>query len=314
MSTDYARQWSLPVTQAFLDDIPLPLSIFRPDGLLIGANHASEAFWGVSRATSLGKFNALDSAQANEKHLRETFAQVIQGEHVTSKPTRYDTTRMGVAYDKARIIWAVTTFCPMRDQDGHTSYVMALVNDVTAQMEQTQIIDAARQEIEQQRETIRMLATPVAQVWEGILTVPIQGALDAERAMAMTENLLEAIVAHQAEQVILDITGVPVVDTQVANYLLTAAHACHLLGSEVALVGISSSIAQTIVHLGVDLSGIITHTNLQAGIAWALKRQGLVVQHHTALRCLSPAPIGSAAVDTEPTRRGSRDQQRRRHQ
>jgi rsbT co-antagonist protein RsbR len=179
----------------------------------------------------------------------------------------------------------------MHDQDGHTSYVMALVNDVTAQMEQTQIIDAARQEIEQQRETIRTLATPVAQVWEGILTVPIQGALDAERAMAMTENLLEAIVAHQAEQVILDITGVPVVDTQVANYLLTAAHACHLLGSEVALVGISSSIAQTIVHLGVDLSGIITHTNLQAGIAWALKRQGLVVQHHAACAAL---PVANA--------------------
>jgi rsbT co-antagonist protein RsbR len=93
----------------------------------------------------------------------------------------------------------------------------------------------------------------------------------------ITENLLEAIVRYQADIVILDITGVPVVDTQVANYLVTTTSACKLLGSRVVLVGIGGAIAQAMVHLGVDLSGIVTLANLQAGIAWTFDQLGLQV-------------------------------------
>ncbi|NJM07874.1 STAS domain-containing protein [Candidatus Gracilibacteria bacterium] len=101
--------------------------------------------------------------------------------------------------------------------------------------------------------------------------------LDARRAIFVTENLLEAIVAHQCDIVIIDITGVPIVDTAAASSLLMTARAVALLGSRVVLVGVSAEVAQTLVHLGVDLSLFEIHANLQAGVAWAFAQLGLRV-------------------------------------
>ncbi|MFP4440302.1 MAG: STAS domain-containing protein [Chloroflexaceae bacterium] len=104
--------------------------------------------------------------------------------------------------------------------------------------------------------------------------MPLIGTIDSQRAQQVMEALLEGVAQHQADLVILDITGVSVVDTQVAQAFIQAAQAVRLLGAQVMLTGIQSQIAQTLVHLGVDLSGIQTQGSLQAGIAAALtKRQ-----------------------------------------
>ena len=133
--------------------------------------------------------------------------------------------------------------------------------------------------IAEQRQTISELQTPVIEVWEGILALPIIGSVDTARAQQMTEALLQKIVDASAEIVILDITAVPVVDTAVARHLLETVSAARLLGAEVMVVGLSARTAMTLVHLGVELSGVTTRTTMARGLQLAFDRLGLKVVH-----------------------------------
>jgi rsbT co-antagonist protein RsbR len=128
-----------------------------------------------------------------------------------------------------------------------------------------------------QEARIRELSSPIIPLYNGILVLPLVGAIDSHRAGQIMESLLSGISDQQADVVIMDITGVPVVDTSVANYLLLAARAARLLGAQIILVGISAEVAQTITQLGADLSSIITRANLQSGIEYALGVLGLAI-------------------------------------
>jgi rsbT co-antagonist protein RsbR len=133
------------------------------------------------------------------------------------------------------------------------------------------------QALEDQSRLIRELSSPIVPIHEGVLVLPLVGTIDSHRATQIMESVLEQIVAYQAEVVILDITGVPVVDTNVANHLIQMARAVKLLGAQVVLVGIGAEIAQTIVQLGVELHDVTTRANLQAGIEYALAGQGFAI-------------------------------------
>jgi len=137
--------------------------------------------------------------------------------------------------------------------------------------------DRLAETIDQQRQTISELQTPVIQVWDRILALPIVGGLDTARTQEMNEALLQKIVDTGAEIVIVDITAVPVVDTAVAKHLLETVAAARLLGSEVLMVGLSTRTAITLVHLGVDLSSVITRTTMAKGLELAFARLGLEV-------------------------------------
>lgn len=137
---------------------------------------------------------------------------------------------------------------------------------------------AARDQMMQEKvDQVRELSTPIMPIYPGILVLPLIGTIDHTRAGQIMETLLEGISSYQADTVIMDITGVTVVDTDVANYLLQAARAARLLGSQVILVGISSAIAQTMVHLGVGLATVTTRANLQDGIEYALSLQDMAI-------------------------------------
>jgi rsbT co-antagonist protein RsbR len=125
----------------------------------------------------------------------------------------------------------------------------------------------------QQREMLE-LSTPVVKLWEGILALPMIGTLDSARTQVVMENLLQKVVETGAQIAILDITGVPTVDTLVAQHLLKTVTALRLMGAECIISGVRPQIAQTIVHLGVDLQGVTTKANLADALALALKRTG----------------------------------------
>ena len=125
--------------------------------------------------------------------------------------------------------------------------------------------------------TVRELSSPVIQVWENVLVMPLVGAIDSARAARITEDLLTGIIKYQAEIVIIEITGVPVVDTSVANHLIQTIKAAALLGAKCVVVGISSEVAQSLINLGVDLSRVVTRSNLQAGVRYAMQMMGLEV-------------------------------------
>jgi rsbT co-antagonist protein RsbR len=137
----------------------------------------------------------------------------------------------------------------------------------------------SREEIinRQQREMLE-LSTPVVKLWDGILALPMIGTLDSARTQVVMENLLQKVVETGAQIAILDITGVPTVDTLVAQHLLKTVTALRLMGAECIISGVRPQIAQTIVHLGVDLQGVTTKANLADALALALKRTGGVLK------------------------------------
>ena len=137
-----------------------------------------------------------------------------------------------------------------------------------------EVYQRAREEViaRQQRE-ITELSTPVVKLWDGILALPLIGTLDSERTQVVMENLLQNIVDLNAEIAIIDITGVPTVDTLVAQHLLKTIAAARLMGADCIISGIRPQIAQTMVHLGVDLN-VVTKASLADAFALALRRTG----------------------------------------
>jgi rsbT co-antagonist protein RsbR len=132
-------------------------------------------------------------------------------------------------------------------------------------------LDTREEVIARQHLDMAELSTPVVKIWEGILALPLIGTLDSRRTMTVMEKLLQKIVDTTATVAILDITGVPTVDTLVANHIMKTVAATRLLGAEVIITGVSPAIAQTIVHLGVDLSGIQTRATMAEGLKLALR-------------------------------------------
>ncbi|MBD8634609.1 MULTISPECIES: STAS domain-containing protein [unclassified Stenotrophomonas] len=131
--------------------------------------------------------------------------------------------------------------------------------------------------IQRQQEEMLELSTPVVKLWEGVLALPMIGTLDSQRTQVVMESLLQRIVDTGSEIAIIDITGVPTVDTLVAQHLLKTVTAIRLMGADAIISGVRPQIAQTIVHLGLDLQGIVTKANLADALALALKRTGQTV-------------------------------------
>lgn len=131
--------------------------------------------------------------------------------------------------------------------------------------------------IQRQQEEMLELSTPVVKLWDGVLALPMIGTLDSQRTQVVMESLLQRIVETGSEIAIIDITGVPTVDTLVAQHLLKTVTAIRLMGADAIISGVRPQIAQTIVHLGLDLQGIVTKANLADALALALKRTGVTV-------------------------------------
>src|SRR5437870_2440670 len=144
--------------------------------------------------------------------------------------------------------------------------------------------------IRQQQEAIRELSTPVLQVRERLLILPIIGVIDAQRARQLTEQLLRAIRQNRAKVVVIDITGVPTIDSTVANHLVQTVEASRLMGASVIITGLSSEIAQTLVTIGVDLSKMNAVGDLQGGIEEAERQLGYTV-NITGEQSLSEPPV-----------------------
>ena len=136
----------------------------------------------------------------------------------------------------------------------------------------------AREEvIGRQQQELLELSTPVVKLWDGILALPMIGTLDSARTQVVMETLLQRIVETGSSTAIIDITGVPTVDTQTAQHLLKTVSAIRMMGADCIISGIRPQIAQTIVHLGIDLQGVMTKATLADALALALKQSGLSI-------------------------------------
>ena len=147
----------------------------------------------------------------------------------------------------------------------------------------TEIHQATRENvIARQQQEMLELSTPVVKLWDGILALPMIGTLDSARTQIVMESLLQKIVETNSPVAIIDITGVPTVDTLTAQHLLKTVTAARLMGADCIISGIRPQIAQTIVHLGVDLGAVITKSSMADAFALALKRGGLSITKTTS--------------------------------
>jgi PAS domain S-box-containing protein len=173
--------------------------------------------------------------------------------------------------------WANVVLTALRDKDGTLLGFGKITRDLTDRKR-------AEERIQQQTKEILELSTPVMQVWQGVVVAPLIGSLDSERTQRFMERLLNRIVETNSPVALVDIMGVPTVDTKTAQHLIETIGAVRLLGAQVVLTGVRPAIAQTLVHLGIDLSGIITRSSLSAGLKVALDALDLEVVPKNANR------------------------------
>jgi len=163
-----------------------------------------------------------------------------------------------------RRFWANVILSPIRDEQGELTGFVKVARDLTERREQERLV-------KQQGDEILELSTPVIQVWDKVLILPLIGTLDSGRAARLTESLLERIAADQAEVVILDISGVPGIDSGVAQHLLETVEAARLMGADSILSGVRPDTAQSMVHLGIDLGDLHSRASLKDALQLALR-------------------------------------------
>jgi anti-anti-sigma factor len=187
-----------------------------------------------------------------------------------------------VLLNEAIGLMAVQDYEAKAFNERHVQLLSSIASHVMVAIEKARLFDRTIETVNQLKvayetqkrllATIRELSTPIIPVLDRVLVMPLIGTIDTARSQQIIETLLSAITTHDAEVVIIDITGVSVMDTSVANHLLEATRAASLLGAQCVLVGITPEVAQTIVHLGVDLSGLVTMSDLQSGVQFALAK------------------------------------------
>ncbi|MEW2286123.1 STAS domain-containing protein [Streptomyces sp. NPDC047841] len=202
---------------------------------------------------------------------------------MTQSRTRTGSTPAQIADEVAALRVPVVDLLREEFTDPATAQAQELVMALTLLLGTLRLVvmetalDANAELIERQRQQLLEVATPVIKLWEGTVAVPLIGTLDSARSQVVMESLLEAIVDQRARYAILDITGVPTVDSLVAQHLMKTVAAARLMGAECIVSGIRPAIAQTIVQLGIDLGSVLTRASLSDALAYALGKQGIEV-------------------------------------
>jgi rsbT co-antagonist protein RsbR len=168
--------------------------------------------------------------------------------------------------------WLLTSKIPLQAPDGAAVGVLVSLEDISARKQaEEERVRAQDEYIQMQSGLLAELSTPLIPLTQAVVVMPLIGSIDSRRAQQVLETLLHGITERHARIAILDITGVPIVDTHVAGALIRAAQAAQLLGAQVVLTGIRPEVAQTLVGMGTELQGITTRSDLQSGIAFATR-------------------------------------------
>ena len=266
------RTQEVAIFQALAQNATYGLWMSTPEGVISYANRASHEMFGYryheEKSEMIGMF-------VNQFFVPEMSPQFEKQLPTLSAGGSWQGELDGIRKDGTSFTLQVVAFGILGEY-GTPLAVAAINRDITEQKQ----LEADKEELNQRmldahRRLIRDLSAPLIPITENILVLPLIGTIDSVRAQQIMESLLQGVENYDAEVVIIDITGVPVLDTSVANHLVQMTNAAALLGAKTVLVGIMPSVAQTLVELGVDLSSIITRNNLQGGVAFALRAQGL---------------------------------------
>lgn len=238
------------------------------EGHVMSWNLGAERIKGYKPAEIIGKhFSAFYTPEDVAANKPATELRIAAAEG------RFEDESWRVRKDGTRF-WANVIFTALYDKDGKLRGYGKVTRDLT-ERKQTE------ERLTRQAREILEISTPVVQLWDGVLALPLIGTLDSQRTQQIVERLLDRIVETGSMVAIIDLTGVPTVDTQTGRHLIDTIAAVRLLGTQTLLTGIRPEIAQTLVHLGIDLAGIVTRPSLATGLRYALSSLGLQVTSKT---------------------------------
>lgn len=252
---------SQEMLQSLLDNAPNMIIVVSRDGTIQYINRTVNGFDGGD-VVGTNQFDYIN--EEYKEVVRETIEQVFS----TGKPGQYVIEGTGA---DGGISWYSTFVGPIKN-NGEVVAVSLFVTDISDRKKAEEDLKKTQERLlSQQSQAILELSTPVIQIWDEILVLPLIGTVDTARAQQIIENLLDSIVTSQASVAIIDITGVPVVDTKVADHFIKTIEAAKMLGTEVILTGVSPYNALTLVKMGVDLGRITTKGTLQTGLKLAFE-------------------------------------------
>ncbi|WP_437930212.1 STAS domain-containing protein [Sorangium sp. So ce291] len=242
--------------RVILDNLPVAVCRYDREGIFRFHDGKGLEVSGIKPGEHLGK--SVYELYAGAPGAVESIQQALAGEasHVVTEAH-------GLTWE--------TWFVPVRDDRGEPG-VVSITMDATAARQREIELQNKLELIEKQQDVIRDLSTPIIEVWDKVLTLPMVGVVDSLRISEVMDNLLTAIVNKDARFAILDLTGVDAVDTQTAGYLIEMIKAIRLLGAEGIITGIRANVAQTMIALGLDLTGVTTVGNLRAGLKLCMRR------------------------------------------
>lgn len=253
---------------ALLEHIPDRIYFKDKESCFLDVSKSKAEGTGLSRGEFKGKtdFDFFSKEEAtgmrkDEQKIMDTGESVVNKVHKLKMPD-------------GREKWLSATKVPFYDEKGKVMGTLGITRDVTRL--KTLELEKAKK-IESQKEELEVLSTPVIDIWEGILTVPVLGVLDSERASRIAETLLTQIVEKRASAAIIDISGISAVDSAVADLLIRTAKAVRLVGAEAILTGVGVEVAQTIADLGIEMEGLKTMATLRDGLKYAINKKEKVL-------------------------------------
>jgi PAS domain S-box-containing protein len=261
-SSPDARQKSKPpaaMLQSLVDNVrDYAIILLDPEGKVLSWNAGAERLKGWKADEIIGQhFSRFYPPEDVAK------GKVVHELKTASEQGRFEDEGWRMRKDGTRF-WANVVVTALRNEDGQLLGFGKLTRDLSERRQAEEKVRKQAQEI------LEMATVPVVQVWEGIVLVPIIGTLDSQRTQQLMEKLLHRVADTNSPVALLDITGVPTIDTQTAQHLIETISAVRLLGAEVILTGVRPIIAQTLVHLGIDLSNVLTRSSLSSGLGLAL--------------------------------------------
>lgn len=269
-SSQEQRQHAEHRFQGLIEAAPDGIIITDHEGMILLVNQQIEVLFGYDRSELIDhSVDMLLPERLRGVHFQHR-TRYVDEPHV--RPMGFDLNLLGERKDGSEFPIEIS-LSPLQFEDG--VQIICSVRDITARKHaEAERLQLQAEIIRVQELALRELSTPLIPITDRVVVMPLIGTIDSRRAGQIVETLLHGVVERRAETALIDITGVPVVDTQVANILVQAAQAVQLLGAQVVLSGIRPEIAQTLVRLGVNLGAMETRSDLQSAIAYAVAQPG----------------------------------------